>query len=310
MDKTAETKLLANIADFIKKYTGSPLVLAGGLGLGTYGLGRLAWGPMVETFRSLGRPIGKKMLGGDGQGGQADAAANAQWNEAMDNLKEDAERKRILPVVGGVLTSAAALAMLFNKGKEGYGLLKWNAPRMPVANTKRTGKFPTSEWTTPPVHATGTSPRRLAINARNLPYMGHEKLAAWEMNPNQSYVSDINWDNHVQLGTARSLFADDPFLATRPGARLSGIAIVNDAAIREKTRTPTLGGIFDSAVDKIGKKLSLGGVIDVGIKTAVANGASRLLTGAIGAMCGLSPSTREKLIDAGTWAGAVTAILN
>ena len=276
MAEEKDIKPLAVAADWIKNHTGSPWLFSLLLGGGVYGLGRLAWGPMIETFRSIGRPVGRRMM-----------ESNEAWNDAMDRLKEDATKKRIAPAIAGILTSAASLYALYNKGLAGNGLTHWNAERMPVSNRYNKGTFSTADWTA-----------------------GLGKAAAFEINPNQSYVGDIQWDSTVPLGMARSLFNGDPRLMERPGARLTGLSIVNDAALREKTRTPTLGGIFDSAVDKIGKKLTFGGVVDVGVKTAVANGASRLLTGAIGAMCGLSPSAREKLIDAGTWAGAVTAILN
>ena len=88
-----------------------------------------------------------------------------------------------------------------------------------------------------------------------------------------------------------------------------GLSIVNNAALRGGTEHPTLGRLFDSALDKMETKLTVNGVTDIAVKSAVANTTARLFTGALGAVCGMNDRTRQKLIDAGTWAGAIAAIL-
>ena len=61
---------------------------------------------------------------------------------------------------------------------------------------------------------------------------------------------------------------------------------------------------------KIENKLSWGGAMDVALKSAVSNVTARLFTGALGAVCDMNDKTRQALVDAGTWAGAISAILD
>ena len=44
---------IGDAVQWYAKHGPNPLITAGLLGLGTYGLGRLAWKPIVETVRSV-----------------------------------------------------------------------------------------------------------------------------------------------------------------------------------------------------------------------------------------------------------------
>ena len=70
-----------------------------------------------------------------------------------------------------------------------------------------------------------------------------------------------------------------------------------------------MGGIFDSAMDKLDKKLSFQGLAKAGVRTVVANSVANLFTSALDTMVGLSPEAQRTIIDTGTWAGAISAIL-
>lgn len=137
-----------------------------------------------------------------------------------------------------------------------------------------------------------------------------KKKASLDAMDSMSYLQQLDWGQPINARQANSLFADDEHLDKDQYARHMGMAIVNNAALSNHTGTPTLGNIFDAATDKIEKKLTLGGLANVGVRTVVANSAARLFTGALGSVMDLSPQARRNIVDAGTWAGAVAAILD
>lgn len=123
------------------------------------------------------------------------------------------------------------------------------------------------------------------------------------------YVPEMDFSSVINARDAKSLFTNDPYLQNNDYARNMGTAIVSNAALNAGSNNVTLGGVFDSAVNKISNKLSFEGVTSVAVKTLVSNGIARLLTGAIGTMTNLSPDVRNTIVEAGTWAGAVSSIL-
>lgn len=122
-----------------------------------------------------------------------------------------------------------------------------------------------------------------------------------------SYLQAYDYTKRIDSGVARTLFQTPSLQGTYAG--LAGTAIVNSAAGPGEFASPTLGSIFDAAKDKIDKHLSFSGVAKVATRTFVANRAARLFTGAVGMMCDLPDSVRDDLVTAGTWAGAISAIL-
>jgi len=250
-----------------KNHGPSPWLTAGLLGLGTYGLGRLAWGPLVETARSLGRPIATRLIGDSKN-------ADAIYNQAVDSFKEDAGKKRLVPALLGAGTLAAALYLMY---KPGAGLGSWR------------------EWDAP-------------IAATHVPYsLNRNALPKTASFDDISYDGPLDWQKQISQTQAQNLFNTDPGIPN--DARLTGLSIVNSAALNQHTTSPTLGGIFDSAVQKIDRKLSFGGLLETGARAVISNSAARLLTGALDTMVGLDPRTKQNIIDAGTWAGTVSSIL-
>lgn len=207
--------------------------------------------------------------------GDDPAQARAVWDMKMDEYKNDSIKKRRIPAAAGILTTLATLGYLYTPNQEYKGLAQWYPEMHPI-------------------------PKRASFD----PYMQNQSIG---MN---SYVNELDWNRPIHASNVIGLFKNDPHLQDEPYARNMGISIVADAAATQHTKTPTLGGIFDSAVNKIENKLSFGGLMDVAVKTTVANGISRLFASSLGAMCDLSPVAQQKLVDAGTWAGAVTAMLN
>ena len=280
---TYKDNLLAHAWRGFKSATGSPLgaslLLGAAAGVGT----RLLWRPALETARSLARPLA------------AAAGRGAELDEAIDDAERNGAAKTRLPLATGMLTAAGLLGLLYNKRYRNGGLLSWDSPY------------------TGDLSAFRRDPKTAGLRAADGAVAELRKTAALDKRAfgMESYVQQMDWGRRVPLREARSLFTDDPFLPTGDRYAMNmGTAIVTDAAARQRTTQPTLGGIFDAAAGKIGGKLSLAGVADVGTKAMVANGAARLFTGAIGAVLGLGPTARKNLIDAGTWAGTVSAILD
>lgn len=124
------------------------------------------------------------------------------------------------------------------------------------------------------------------------------------------FIPDLNYGKIIDANKAQDLFSNDPYLnmPQHSYARQFGTAVVTNAAQTPGGNT-TLGSIFDSAVQKFNSKLSVEGVTSIGVKTMVANGMSKLFTNALDAMVDLDDNTKNKIVDTGTWAGAITAIL-
>lgn len=283
---------LAAGVDAAKRVTGSPLGMALALGgmswLGT----RALWGPAMETVRSLARPVAKAT----GSGQELDDYVDRQ-------LSDEGNAKSRVSAVAGLGTLAAALYMMYNKRYENGGLLSWHAkPTSDVSAYYGDPKPPKQDV-----------PGGMRTTASLQALSGLRKAAALDKLAfgMESYVNQLDWNRRVPLPAAQNLFVNDPFLPNNDRYSMNmGTAIVTDAAMRQGTNRPTLGSVFDSAASKIGNKLSLGGLTNVATRAMVANGAARLFTGAVGAMFDLGPKARNTLVDAGTWAGTISAILN
>ena len=123
------------------------------------------------------------------------------------------------------------------------------------------------------------------------------------------YVPDLDFSQVINAGKARDMFSNDPNLQNDPYVRNMGISIINDAARRAGFVNPTLGNIYDSTANKIKSKLSWQGVTGIAANTMLANATAHLFTSALGAVMPLSNDAKRNIIDAGTWATAITSIL-
>lgn len=248
-------------------------LLAGGA---LYGLSRLAWNPIVNTIRSIARVPGKA----------AGGLTDDEWDEAMDELESNSKYKKWVPVAIGGLAAAGSFLPSFKANKQYWGFGKWNPQTSYYHNNEN----------------------QLGFNS-GIKKAGSLQKTAEDMFAFDGYVPAVDFSQAVNARNAVDLFTNDPFLQNHQYAKNMGTAIIADAANRTGANNTTLGNIFDSAVNKIENKLSLSGLAEVGVKTVLSNATARLFTGALGAMTGLSPDNQRALIDAGTWAGAITAIL-
>jgi hypothetical protein len=123
------------------------------------------------------------------------------------------------------------------------------------------------------------------------------------------YVPKIDFSQTINARDAKSMFTNDPRLRDDPYVRNSGLSIINSAVNNAGYVNPTLGNIYDSARDKTQSKLSWAGVTNVAANTMLANATAHLFTSAIGAVVPLSDDAKRTIIDAGTWAAAITSIL-
>lgn len=275
------------IARGVKSYKNivpNPAISALLLGGAAYGATRLGWNAGTETLRSLARYPGRAVSG----------LTNEQWEEAMDNLKQDSGYRKWVPAVFGALAAGGTLAASYRGNKEWGGLLNWNANATSMTQNKDKKKRSG-------VIYPGTS----GVNKEQ----SLIKTAS-DMYSYNGYISDDNFAQTISLAGARDLFNNDPYLKNEPYIKNLGSSIVNGAAIQAGTQQPTLGNIFDSATQKISNKLSFGGLLDIGVKSVISNATARLFTGALGTMTSLNPTAKRNIIDAGTWAGTVISILD
>lgn len=283
MDKTADN-FISQAFEGYKKVIPNPLTSAMLVGAGAYGLSRLGWNPIVETIRSLARVPGKAL------GGMSDD----EWDEAMDELKNNSSYRRWIPAAIGALTFGGHVLGSYTPYERHGGLLKWNATPSGYQDPKLKYGLPNTDSMYTPEQR-GETPAQ-SKRATEFSYSG--------------YVPDFDFSQPVNARHAQLLFTNDPYLQNEPYVKNMGTAIVAAAAQTAGTNNPTLGGIFDSAVNKIDKKLSFEGLTSIGVKSVISNSAARLFTGVLGTMMDLTPETRRNLVDAGTWAGTITAILD
>ena len=89
-----------------------------------------------------------------------------------------------------------------------------------------------------------------------------------------------------------------------------GISILADAQNREGSSNVSLGAIQDSATDKFKTKFGFEGIGNIAMRSMLANAASSMFATALGAVSGLSKDNQRRIIDAGTWAGAISSIIS
>lgn len=253
MDRDTISKVL----DPVRKYTGSPLDLAAGIGLIGAGFGYGLWNNLVNTGGSLGRYPIRKMTG----------MTDDEYDDAIKELATNSGYKWLIPGALAALLGGGYLAIKANPNQKHYGLTSW------VPKTASLHKEADELWS----------------------YGG--------------YVPEIDFSQVINARDAKSMFTNDPQLQNDPYVRNSGIAIINSAASNAGYVNPTLGDIYDAARDKEKSKLSWAGVTNVAVNTMLANATAHLFTSALGAVVPLSKETKRNIIDAGTWATAITSIL-
>ena len=118
------------VAQPARSVTGSPLVLAAGVGALGAGAGMLGWNAIVNTTRSLGRLPARKLFG----------MSNQDWDDAMDEALTKKWYRYVVPSAAGLLAAGGVLAANYNPREEGNGLLSWY-PEIKTASMKKTAAF-------------------------------------------------------------------------------------------------------------------------------------------------------------------------
>lgn len=124
-----------------------------------------------------------------------------------------------------------------------------------------------------------------------------------------SYNQAVDMFGNIPVSKAQQLFTKDPWLTKYdPYTKHLATSIVGAAGGGQPTAT--MGSVFDSAVDKLDKKYAINGLGKAALRTGVAYAGAKMFTNALGTMIGLPPNVQKSLVSAGTWAGAISSILN
>jgi hypothetical protein len=283
---------ISRMVERYKSIVPNPLASSLLVGGGLWGVSKLGYGNIMNTIRSLGRPIAKRMTG----------MSDMDFDESMDELTYDSNYSTWLPIGVGALGAIAAAAPSFSRYRKNFGLTAWDSPIMPHKPMSNDPDYlrGINDLTAPEMPSSMTKPASYKMY----------KAASAFFNSTGYDNDPLDMTKAVDIGRARSLFDTDPYLMNDSYTRNFGNSIINNASIQSGVNNPTLGNIFDSAKDKVKSKLSIQGIADIGIKSMVANNTARLFTGVLDTMIDLSPTTRRNIIDTGTWAGTVSAILN
>ena len=255
-----------SIAQPVRDVTGSPLVLAAGVGTLGAGAGMLGWNVLVNTARSLGRLPARKLFG----------VSNAEWNAMMDEAQDERSYRYIMPTAAGLLAAGGILALNYNPRESGNGLLSW----YPSVKTAAMHK--------------SASIKKLA-----------EQIPMEYIGP----IPKIDYNKPISLLAARDMFSNNPNLANEDYVRNFGKATTMATLNQTGCLNPMPGQFESVAQDKFMNKFTLEGITDIGVKTALANTAARMLTGVVGAVSPLPQDVRETLIDGTTLATALISII-
>lgn len=290
MNKNADN-IISRAFEGYKSIVPNPLTSAIIAGAGAYGISRLAWKPIVNTIKSVARVPGKAL------GGMTDE----EWDDAMEELKNNSSYRRWIPAAIGALAFGGHTFASYTPTERYGGLLHWNGTPSGYSNPKQKYVHPntTRQFTNSAQQVFNPNAKRIASLQKQADLYSYD-----------GYVPEFDFSKPVNFRHAQALFTNDPFLQNEQYVKNMGTAIVANAAQRAGTNNPTLGSVFDSAVDKIDKKLTFEGLTSIGVKSVISNSAARLFTGVLGTMMDLSPEARRNLVDAGTWAGTITAILD
>lgn len=199
-----------------------------------------------------------------------------EYDEAIQELKHDNRYKHIIPGAIGATLGLGTLGAFWNPNRANGGLLSWN-PAVKTASSLQCKEE-------------------------------LEKVASFMSL--DGFVPELNMQASIDARRAQSLISNDPFLKEDPYVKNMATSIVADGCIRGNSVNPTTGNIFDAAAGKLRSKFSLAGIADIGMKSMLANTGATLFTTALSSMMSVPKETQRNIIDAGTWAGALTSILS
>ena len=123
----------------------------------------------------------------------------------------------------------------------------------------------------------------------------------------QGYQPSFDFNTPLTQRTTVDLFANNPYIKDKSYERNLGTSIIMGAP--SYGGQITLGGVYDSAVNKFQKKLTLGGLAGSAVKGAVAGGLASLFTDTIGAVVGMPDPLRRSVANTVGFANAMCSIL-
>ena len=204
------------------------------------------------------------------------AAADKRWSmltgaspqemlQAVDQMQQDNFTGKAIPIALGALPAAVSLITNTNLGAPYWGHGSWE----PYASPQTKGR----------------------MHADSIKYG----------KPMQKSASILGYQPHLELSTpvnrwdAASLIASNPIVQQSPYASNLGMSIVT-AAPYTGAQT-TLGGIYDSAVNKFQKKLQHDGLGTSVLKGAISGAMAGMFTDVVGTVLGMPYNVRNGIAN-------------
>lgn len=202
-----------------------------------------------------------------------DPKAIAQSEAIIQQQKNNKMLTKGVPIAIGSVLGLLSLAGNINFNKQWNGLLSWNA------KDKATGIVKTQ-----------------ALN---------KQASFWQ---SIGYQPSCKFDQPIDTQAVYDIFKTNPVIRDNSYVRNFGTSIVAAAPMTNYNNT-TLGGLYDSAVNKFQNKLTLHGVAKQGVKSVVAGSLAGLFTDTIGTVMGLPSSVRAPITKSVSLGSALYSIL-
>lgn len=222
--------------------------------------------------------------------------------ESLQEFQNSKFNKHVLPWLAGAAMFGLSAAPHVDLKQPYWGLNKWYpaAEAVKDAAKETTKKEEASEdiYKDPHEKQWGQQQRGQQKNA----YL--KKIAMWG---GQGYQPHFDFDTPLTQRTAADLLANNPYIKDKDYERNLGTSIIMAApAYGGQT---TLGGVYDSAVNKFQKKLNMQGLAGSAVKGAVAGGLASMFTDTLGAVIGMPDPLRRSVANTVGFAKAMCTIL-
>ena len=308
------SNILSDIYKTYQKYVPTPLhqsFLVGGL---TVPAVYLANKFMYNRLKRLAQDPRAAMLAG---------LTPQQAYQSLQQMQNSTFNKHVVPWLAGALAFAASAAPNVDFKSPYWGLTKWyprseklkstqitKAQDIPQGKTYNSPEELQADLDKEEDQFFGDEPgtaasRRIAEQSKTIKNAALKKYASlWG---DQGYQPTFDFNTPIVQRNAVDLFANNPYIQKQDYERNLGTSIIMGApAYGGQT---TLGGIYDSAVNKFDKKLSFNGLAGSAIKGAVAGGLAGMFTDALGAVVGMPDPLRRSVANTVGFAKAMTTIL-
>lgn len=133
----------------------------------------------------------------------------------------------------------------------------------------------------------------------------HKEASFWQ---SVGYQPNFKFNQVVDTQAVYDIFKTNPVLRDDSYVRNFGTSIVA-AAPKIDYQNTTLGGIYDSAMNKFQNKLTLHGIAKQGVKSVVAGSLAGLFTDTVGTVMGLPASVRAPVTKSVSLGSALYSIL-